>query len=104
MGGNGTKGASAKTTTVQIDREFNHVECGNAFSFIFRMRHTRIGQIKRMIQFALAHWRIRRIDYYCFIACILQDAGGFVLVAFLFNEAEVLGLFLFIFQACFMRM
>ena len=104
MGGNGTEGTSSKTTTVQINWEFNHIKRRDTFSLILGMRHTRIRQIKRTIQLSLCHWRIRRIDYYRFVTYILQDAGGFVFIAFLFNEAEVFGLFLFIFQACFMRM
>ena len=39
-------------------------------------------------QLSLCHWRIRRIDYYRFVTYILQDAGGFVFIAFLFNVTE----------------
>ena len=46
MGGNGTKGASAKTTTVQIDREFNHVECRNAFRANQKNDPVRLGSLE----------------------------------------------------------
>ena len=103
VGRNGTESTSAETSPVEIDGEFNHIISRDAFPFVFGMGQPGVWQVERHIQFALCHGRVGRIDHYGLVSHILQDAGSFVFIAFLFDEAEVFGLFLLIFQTLFMR-
>ena len=80
VGGDGAEGTSTETSAVDIDRELNHVVSRNTFSLVFGMRQTGIRQIERVIQFALRHGRVGRIDYYRPVACILKDARCLVFV------------------------
>ena len=46
MGGYRTERTSAETSTMDIDRELDHVVCGNTFPLVFRMGHAGIRQVE----------------------------------------------------------
>ena len=63
MGRYGAEGASAKTSTVEIDRKLYHVVCRYAFSFVFWMRKTCVRQVEGTVELILAHRLVRRVDH-----------------------------------------
>ena len=60
----GAEGTSPETSAMEVDGEFNHVECWDTLSFIFRVRQAGIGQVERYVQFALCHGWIGRIHHH----------------------------------------
>ena len=63
MGGDGAEGTTAKTTSMDVDGELDHIVGRNALVLIFNMRYARVRQVERSIQLLGSHGRIGRIDH-----------------------------------------
>ena len=70
----GTEGTSSKTSSVDVNREFYHLVCRNAFVLVFRVWQTSVRQVEDHVQFLSVHRWIRRIHHYVFFAQSLYDA------------------------------
>ena len=64
----GAESAATKATSVNVDREFYHFVCWNAFVLILRVGETRIRKIKRAVNLFRRHGRVGRIDYDILVA------------------------------------
>ena len=53
----GAESTAAEAATVEIDREFDHLESRDGLSLIFRVWQTRVGEVKGMIDLLLRHGR-----------------------------------------------
>ena len=98
MGADGTESATAETSTMQIDRELNHIVSRNALALIFRVRQTRVWQVERVVEFFRCHRRIRRIDNGILAVYLLQQTLCVHLVRFLLDMTEIVGFSLLVSQ------
>lgn len=98
MGRNGAERTSSETSPMQVYRKLDHLVRRDAFSLVFGMGQTGVGQIERMVDFILRHRRIGRIDHYIPPAGGLDDALRVVFVAFFLDMPEIFGLRLHVFQ------
>ena len=103
MGRDGAEGAAAKTSTMEIDRELNHLVRGNALILILGMGQSGIRKVKRAVNLLGRHGRVRRIDYNIAVAQLLQDALRMELVTLLLNVAEIGSIVRTVLQAVFVR-
>ena len=62
MGGDGAESTSAETAPMQTYRELDHVVSRDAFSFVFGMRQTGVGEVERVVKLVLCEGLIRRVD------------------------------------------
>ena len=99
MGADSTEGATAKASTMHVDRELDHIVSWNALALIFRMRQTRIWQVERAVEFFRCHRWIWRIDNGILAVYLLQQTLGVHLVRLLLYMSEVVSLSLLVAQA-----
>ena len=91
----GAESASTEAAAVEVDREADHLERGDAFAAILGVGEARVGQVETAVDLCGGHGWIGRID-----DCIqsaghpLQDALRGEAVAFFFDVAEVGGVLL----------
>ena len=93
MGRNSTECTTAKATSVQVDREFYHLISGYLLVFVFWMRQTGVGQVKRIINFSFRHGWVGRIHNKRFVVHILHYACRMHPVRLFFHHAKVGGMF-----------
>ena len=86
MGRYGAKSATTKTATMQAHTVFDHIVGWNAMAAILRVRQTRIGQIKTVVNFLGAERRERRIYYHALFAHLLQNTLRLPAVALLWQH------------------
>jgi len=97
----GAEGASPETSSVDVDRVFDHVVGRYALALVFWMWLTRIGQIKGGIEFLGSHRRVGGIDDNILVADGLQEALGVDHVRLFLDVTEILCLGAFVAQALF---
>ena len=104
MSTDGAECATAKTSTMQIHRELNHLVSRNALALVFWMRQTRIRQVERAVEFIGSHRRIHRI-HHCILAIdTLNQTLGLHSVRLLLDMTKVFSLSLFVAQTLLMTM
>ena len=52
----GAESTAAEAATVEIDREFYHLESRDGLPLVFRVRQTRIRKVEGMVNLLLRHW------------------------------------------------
>ena len=104
MGRDGTERTSAKTATMDVHGELDHLVSRNALTLVFGMGIACIGQVERCIELFGSHGRVGRIDDHIASVNALQQTLSVHHVTLLLYVLKVLGLSLLIFQALLMRM
>ena len=62
MGGDGTKGTTAKASAMDIDRKLDHLEGWDHFALVLRMGQAGIGQVEAGVNLGFRHGREGWID------------------------------------------
>lgn len=62
MGRDGAESTPSETASMQTYRELNHVVSRDAFSFIFWMRQTGVGEVEGVVKLVLCEGLIRWVD------------------------------------------
>ena len=88
----GTEGTSSEAPPVHVHRELYHVVCRYALPLVFGVRHPCVGQVETVVQFLGGERWVGRVHHNVFASCLLYQARGVHLVAFLLHVAEVLGM------------
>ena len=92
MGRDSTEGATAKASSVHVDRELDHVVGWYSLTLVLRVRNTHIGQVKRGINLLGCHWRIRWVDHHEASVNALDKSLGMNLVALFLYMPKVISL------------
>ena len=62
MGRDGAEGTASETATMDVDGVLDHVVGGDAFTLVFGVWLSRVGQVERGIEFLGGHRGERRVD------------------------------------------
>ena len=62
MGRDGTESATAETTSMETDGEFDHLVSRDTFAFVFGVGQTGVGKVEGSIKFVLCEGLVGRID------------------------------------------
>ena len=98
VGRDGTEGASAKTATMDVHTELDHVVGGDTFPFVLRVWLTGVGKVERGVELLRGHWREGWVDDHIAAIDTLQQSLGMHHVRLLLDMAEVLSLCPFVTQ------
>ena len=71
---NGAESAATEATSVNVDRELNHVVGGYSLATIFRVRQSGVRQVERGVKLFGGHRWAWRVDHNELVAHLLQDA------------------------------
>ena len=89
----GAETATAKTATVRVDAELDHVERRNvAALLVTRVRFAGVGVFKTFVELAVFHRRVCGVNHHGLFGDILQNAVLEPLVTFDVHSAAVLDL------------
>ena len=104
MGRDGAEGTASETTTVEIDREFDHLVGRYRLALIFGVRQTCVRQVVSLVHLFRSQRRVRRIDNSKLAVDSLQQPLCVHLIGLFLNMAEVLSLGFFALQTLFVGM
>lgn len=90
MGGDGTEGAAAEASAVDIHRMFDHLVGRNALTLVFGVWQTGIGEVEGGIELFGCHGGIGRVHHGIEAVNLLQQSLGMDLVRLLLDMPEVL--------------
>ena len=94
---------SAKTSSMHVYAELDHLVGGNPLSLVFGVGQTCVWQVEAMVHLVCSKRRIGGIDNYVFPTCLLDQPPGMYAVALFLDMAEVLGMQFQVFQRVLVR-